>query len=80
MSVKSGKLKFNYNTESIDSSSFIVNDVCRLDFEHFTIAGPEPINHICNTDQFLVSGGSPAPTICGTSHGDHSKCNIQTLA
>lgn len=50
-------------------------DICqiRLDFDNFAIAQPEPINHICNTDQFLVSGGSPAPTICGTSHGDHSE-------
>lgn len=45
----------------------------RIDLEHFSIAGPEPLNHVCNTDQFLVSGGSPAPTICGTSHGEHSK-------
>lgn len=45
----------------------------RLDFDHFAIASPEPTNHICNTDQFLVSGGSPAPTVCGTSHGDHSE-------
>lgn len=44
----------------------------RLDLEHFSIAGPEPLHHICNTDQLLVSGGSPAPIICGTSHGDHS--------
>lgn len=44
----------------------------RLDLEHFSISGPEPLNHVCNTDQFLVSGGSPAPTICGTSHGEHS--------
>lgn len=50
-------------------------DVCqlRLDFDHFSISGPERVNQACNTDQFLVSGGSPAPTICGTSHGDHSK-------
>lgn len=44
----------------------------RLDLEHFNIAGPEQLNHVCNTDQFLVSGGSPTPTICGNSHGEHS--------
>ena len=51
----------------------IHEDICqlRLDFDHFALAGPEINNHICNTDQFLVSGGSPVPTICGTSHGDH---------
>ncbi|GAB0099803.1 uncharacterized protein DMENIID0001_156900 [Sergentomyia squamirostris] len=48
-------------------------DICqiRLDFDHFSLMGPEPLNHVCNTDQFLVSGGSPAPTICGTAIGDH---------
>ncbi|KAL1381512.1 hypothetical protein pipiens_013409 [Culex pipiens pipiens] len=48
-------------------------DICqiRLDFDQFSINGPEIVNHICNNDQFLVSGGSPAPTICGTSNGDH---------
>ncbi|CRL03175.1 CLUMA_CG016282, isoform A [Clunio marinus] len=48
-------------------------DICqlRLDFENFAIAGPDVLNHICNTDQFLVSGGSTVPTICGTNHGDH---------
>lgn len=53
----------------------------RLDLDHFAIAGPERLNNVCNTDQFLVSGGSPAPTICGTSHGDHSKfiSNIYTF-
>lgn len=45
----------------------------RLDLEIFTIAGPEPLNHICSTDQFLVSGGSPVPIICGSSNGEHSK-------
>ncbi|CAD7082808.1 unnamed protein product [Hermetia illucens] len=48
-------------------------DICqiRLDLEVLTISGPEPLNHICNADQLLVSGGSPVPTICGTSTGDH---------
>lgn len=53
----------------------IHSDVCqiRLDFENLSIGNPEPVNHICSTDQLLVSGGSPVPTICGTSNGDHSK-------
>lgn len=48
-------------------------DICqiRLDFDHFSLMGPETVNHVCNSDQFLVSGGSPAPTICGTAMGDH---------
>ncbi|XP_055840789.1 uncharacterized protein LOC129908368 [Episyrphus balteatus] len=48
-------------------------DICqlRLDLELFSIAQPEALNHICNQDQLLISGGSPAPTICGSSAGDH---------
>lgn len=50
-------------------------DICqlRLDFDMLSIAPPEIVNHICNQDQLLVSGGSPVPAICGTSNGDHSK-------
>lgn len=44
----------------------------RLDLEHFSVSGPEPLNHVCNTDQFLVSGGSPVPILCGNAHGEHS--------
>ncbi|XP_055373573.1 uncharacterized protein LOC129606949 [Condylostylus longicornis] len=48
-------------------------DICqlRLDLDLFSIQPPEPMNHICNQDQLLISGGSPAPIICGTSNGDH---------
>ncbi|CAB3226227.1 unnamed protein product [Arctia plantaginis] len=49
-------------------------DVCqiRLDFNRFTIAGPEQINNVCNQDQFIVSGGNPIPTICGLNQGNHT--------
>ncbi|KAK6629389.1 hypothetical protein RUM43_003206 [Polyplax serrata] len=43
----------------------------RLEFDQFNIAGPEPINNICNTDQFIVSGGNPIPGICGYNNGNH---------
>ncbi|XP_019868812.2 uncharacterized protein LOC109597535 [Aethina tumida] len=48
-------------------------DVCqyRLDFEQFSIMGPETENNMCNNDQFIVSGGSPIPPICGTNMGNH---------
>ncbi|XP_030373202.1 uncharacterized protein LOC115623132 [Scaptodrosophila lebanonensis] len=48
-------------------------DICqlRLDLDMFSIAPPDPANHLCNQDQLLVSGGSPTPTICGSSTGDH---------
>ncbi|XP_030572680.1 uncharacterized protein LOC115771219 [Drosophila novamexicana] len=48
-------------------------DICqlRLDLDMFSIAPPEAANHLCNQDQLLISGGSPTPTICGSSTGDH---------
>lgn len=53
----------------------------RLDFDSFMLAGPEAMNHVCNSDQFLVSGGSPVPTICGTNTGEHSKVDsIQEIS
>lgn len=45
----------------------------RLDFDQFNIVGPETTNNVCNNDQFIVSGGTPAPTICGLNTGNHSK-------
>ncbi|XP_059476250.1 uncharacterized protein LOC132197164 isoform X2 [Neocloeon triangulifer] len=48
-------------------------DICqlRLDFDQFMIGGPEIVNHVCSNDQFIVSGGSPVPAICGTNTGNH---------
>ncbi|KAF2897590.1 hypothetical protein ILUMI_08585, partial [Ignelater luminosus] len=48
-------------------------DVCqfRLDFDQMVLMGPEPINNMCNNDQFIVSGGSPVPTICGMNNANH---------
>ncbi|XP_043486352.1 uncharacterized protein LOC122513896 isoform X2 [Polistes fuscatus] len=48
-------------------------DVCqfRLDFVQFMIRGPETTNNLCTYDQFIVSGGNPVPTICGTNNGNH---------
>ncbi|XP_034232015.1 uncharacterized protein LOC117639989 [Thrips palmi] len=48
-------------------------DICqfRLDFDQFNIQGPEPMNHVCSNDQFIVSGGSPVPAICGVNTGNH---------
>lgn len=44
----------------------------RLDFERFSITGPEPVNHQCDNDQFIVSGSNPVPVICGLNTGGHS--------
>lgn len=44
----------------------------RLDFERFSIAGPEPVNHQCDNDQFIISGSNPIPVICGMNTGGHS--------
>lgn len=37
------------------------------------MTGPEIQNHICSSDQFLVSGGSPVSVICGIATGEHSQ-------
>jgi len=47
-----------------------------LDFEAFSIAQPEPTEHRCVTDSFLVTGTTnPVPIICGDNTGQHSKLN-----
>lgn len=37
------------------------------------LAQPESTDHKCDFDQFIVTGGSPIPAICGTNNGLHSK-------
>ena len=37
------------------------------------LAQPEATDHKCDFDQFIVTGGSPLPAICGTNTGLHSK-------
>lgn len=64
-----GNLTFYYYT-SQNLIDFYFN---RLDFDQFMIGGPEIVNHVCNNDQFIVSGGSPVPAICGTNTGNHSE-------
>ena len=43
-----------------------------MDFETFEISPPDNRGQ-CVTDFFLVTGGSPVPTICGLNTGQHSK-------
>jgi hypothetical protein len=50
----------------------------RLDFDQFTLMGPEPTNNICNNDQFIVSGGTPVPPICGNNVGNHCTTPAQS--
>lgn len=52
----------------------------RIDFDQFTLAGPEPVNNVCNNDQFMVSGSGPVPGICGVNGGNHSKLNMKSFA
>ena len=42
----------------------------RIDFETFDISPPD-FRGQCSTDFFLVTGGSPVPTLCGTNTGQH---------
>ncbi|KAK5642457.1 hypothetical protein RI129_008624 [Pyrocoelia pectoralis] len=48
-------------------------NVChyRLDFVKFILAGPEHVNNICNNDQFMISGASGVPGICGKNSENH---------
>ena len=63
---------------SVGSCQLTVNkcssNVCqlRLDFDNMVLAQPESTDHQCQDDQFIVSGGSPIPAICGTNTGIHS--------
>ncbi|KAF0303663.1 hypothetical protein FJT64_024384 [Amphibalanus amphitrite] len=58
------------------------NNICqlRLDFDSFVIAQPEPNNHLCQNDQFTVSGAAPVPTICGINTGNHMYVDAGTAS
>ena len=50
-----------------------INIVSRLDMENTVLAQPETTDNQCQSDQFIVSGGTPVPALCGTLTGSHSK-------
>lgn len=68
--------------DSVGSCQLTVNkatsNVCqlRLDIDDMVLAQPEATDHKCDFDQFIVTGGSPLPAICGTNTGTHSKCAL----
>ena len=47
--------------------------ISRLDMENTILAQPETTDNQCQSDQFIVSGGTPVPALCGTLTGSHSK-------
>ena len=51
----------------------LFNHPFRLDFSNFILAQPEATDNKCKDDLFIVTGGSPVPSICGTNTGAHSK-------
>jgi len=53
-------------------NSFI-NKFNRLDFFVMVLVQPEGNDSLCNRDQFIVTGGSRVPSICGTNTGQHSE-------
>lgn len=63
--------------DSVGSCQLTVNkcdsSVCqlRLDMDNFVLAQPEQTDHQCQSDQLIVSGGSPIPAICGVNSGSH---------
>ena len=50
-----------------------------MDFDNFVLSQPESTDHVCQNDQFVVSGGPPIPAICGVNTGLHSKLTFQKL-
>merc|ERR1719312_1036102 len=36
-----------------------------------TLAGPQAVDNNCMDDQFIVTGGSPVPAVCGVNTGSH---------
>jgi len=62
-----GSIECPIQVQKVDSN------ICqfRLDFEEFTLAQPEPVDHICESDIFVVAGGRPVPPICGENAGQH---------
>ena len=41
--------------------------------DNMILAQPETTDNQCQSDQFIVSGGTPVPALCGTLTGSHSK-------
>ena len=41
--------------------------------ENMVLSQPETTDNQCQNDQFIVSGGPPVPSVCGTLTGSHSK-------
>ncbi|XP_021962863.1 uncharacterized protein LOC110858399 isoform X2 [Folsomia candida] len=62
-----GSVECPITVQKVDSN------ICqyRLDFEEFSLAQPEPVDHICESDVFVVAGGRPVPPICGENGGQH---------
>lgn len=52
----------------------------RLDFVTMVLNPPDGNNTNCNLDQFLVTGGSRVPPICGLNTGQHSKTDKKSLS
>ena len=46
--------------------------IFRLDFYTLVLMQPEANDSTCNRDQFIVTGGSRIPSICGMNSGQHS--------
>ncbi|XP_032778287.2 uncharacterized protein LOC116917041 [Daphnia magna] len=70
-------LNYPSSYDSTGSCQLTVNkvssNVCqlRLDFFVMVLIQPETNDSNCNRDQFIVTGGSRVPAICGTNNGQH---------
>ncbi len=50
----------------------MIDTQVRLELDTFDISGPNTDGD-CQTDFFLVTGGSQVPQICGLNSGQHSE-------
>ena len=48
--------------------------------DNMILAQPETTDNQCQSDQFIVSGGTPVPALCGTLTGSHSKSLSRSLS
>ncbi len=58
------------------SVKIMMASLFRLDFDNFVSAAPDSVDNNCITDQFIVSGGSSIPPICGTNTGQHGQSEL----
>ena len=61
----------SYKSSPFSLLNAIEDGNCRVDFESFRLAPPNPESTVCEDDYFHVTGSlTPTPKICGDSYDD----------